>query len=956
MFDFGNANGHQRQAISSSDGPVLITAGPGTGKTFTLVQRAIYLIEECGVMPENLFIATFTEKAAKELVTRITNELSRRGITANVNEMYIGTFHSLCLRILKDNLENTRLRKNYRLLDEFDQKYIIFQNISRFRNIPGIDVGILSGGAWQQAQEICYYANSLSEELVSADELIADSNETISALGKILKTYQEVLTENNLMDFSSIQIDAYHLLTEHPDVLESLRSMITHIMVDEYQDTNYIQEQLVFLLAGDKQNICVVGDDDQGLYRFRGATIRNILEFPQKFAHGQCKVIPLTINYRSNSDIVDFYNKWMVTTSGQKFKFDWGPFRYSKQIVAHEHTKLHSPAVVTLAGEDDEDEWHDNILHFIEAARDSGKLTNYNQIAFLFRSVKHPKVKALADYLEKNHINVYSPRSDMFFQRYEVRLTIGCMMLLFPRYVQGLENGDYGFLQPEHITYFRQCIMLANEYLCSPDGAPLLKWIRRTGKTHALLKGSTDYAYSGLLYQLFEFQPFAGMLDVDLDVGVVDARSMRNLSLLSQIIGKFEYLHRIDTLNEKYINTNTERFFNMYLRLLYDGGINEYEDDSEYAPSGCVSFMTIHQSKGMEFPIVVVDSLASVPRKQQNPIMQLIEAKYYKRPAFEPPETTKFFDFWRLYYTAFSRAQDLLILTCNEDKRTPSAYFRDLYSELPSITDKAFQLSEFSFKPVKAVNLKQAFSFTSHISVYETCALQYKFYKELGFMPIKANAMLFGTLVHETIEDIHRAVLRHEENEVTHENIASWFNSNYESLSKSEHSYLATPQRDAALRQVLRYADRQGGDWSAIQQAEVDVSLVKPEYIIEGKIDLVKGAGDTVEIVDFKSERKPDIEKMRDRIERYRRQLHIYAYLVEQRTGKKVSKMNLYFTGEENSVPTITFPYTRSAIEGTMASFDDTVGHIMKKDFHSCANDSRICKNCDFRFYCKTNQ
>lgn len=115
MFDFGNANEGQRQAISAANGPVLITAGPGTGKTYTLVQRAIYLIEECRICPENLFIATFTEKAAKELITRITNELANRNITVNVNEMYIGTFHSLCLRFLKENIEYTRLRRNYRL-------------------------------------------------------------------------------------------------------------------------------------------------------------------------------------------------------------------------------------------------------------------------------------------------------------------------------------------------------------------------------------------------------------------------------------------------------------------------------------------------------------------------------------------------------------------------------------------------------------------------------------------------------------------------------------------------------------------------------------------------------------------------------------------------------------------------------------------------------------------------
>lgn len=959
MFDFGNANEGQRKAIAASEGPVLITAGPGTGKTYTLVQRAVYLIEECGVKPESIFIATFTEKAAKELITRITNELSDRGIVANINEMYIGTFHSLCLRILKEHLEFTRLRRNYRLLDAFDQQYMVFQNIHRFRNIPEFEIALPNGGAWKQSEAICNYVNNLSEELVTPEELMSDSDLPIAALGRMLKEYRDVLTEGNLMDFSSIQIETYHLLRENAGILEGLRSKVTHIMIDEYQDTNFIQEQLVLLIAGDRKNICVVGDDDQGLYRFRGATIRNILEFPRKFANGECRIIPLVINYRSNSSIVDFYNKWMATTDGAKFKFCWDSFRYDKRIEPHEKTTLHSPAVVKLAGVEDAGEWHENILRFINDLKASGKLTDYNQIAFLFNSVKHPRVTALARFLEENHINVYSPRSDMFFQRDEIRLALGCLMLMFPRYVQGLENGDYPFLQPEHLTYYRCCIMAANEYLTQPENTELLKWIRRRGKDHVGLTGTTDYAYCGLMYQLFEFQPFAGILDTEMSVGVVDIRPARNVAKLTQIIGKFEYLHRVDVLDageyrgKRRIDQNTETLFNLYLRLLFDGGITEYEDDSEYAPSGCVSFLTIHQSKGMEFPIVLVDSLANVPRKNTNDLMMQIEERYFKRPTFEPYDVTKFFDFWRLYYTAFSRAQDLLILTCCEDKRTPSNYFKDIYEELQSVESPDFDIREFDFKPIKDVNIKNTFSFTSHITVYETCALQYKFYKELEFMPVRANAMLFGTLVHETIEDIHRAALRHEEQTITTENVSRWFDSNYVSLTKTEHTYLAGPQREAALKQVLRYMERQHGDWSQIQQAEVDVSLVKPDYIVEGKIDLIRGEGDTVEIVDFKAERKPDMEKMRVRLEQYRRQLHIYAHLVEERTGQKVSKMHLYYTGEGDGVPTITYPYMKTAVEGTMAVFDDTVHKIMKKDFRRCTDDPKVCASCDFRFYCK---
>lgn len=953
MFDYGNANEAQREAINSTNGLVLITAGPGTGKTFTLVKRAVYLIQECGVKPEQIMMATFTEKAAKELITRITNELAKRDVSVNVNEMYIGTFHSLCLRIIKENLEFTRLKRNYRLLDTFDQKYLVFRNYYKFKNIDGIDELLSRGGTWKRSDEICNYVNHLSEEMVDVEALQKDTNPEIRTLGKILSVYQEMLEEGNLIDFSTIQTECFRLLKDNQKILEELQNKLQYLMIDEYQDTNYIQEQIVFLIGAKHHNICVVGDDDQGLYRFRGATIRNILEFPYKFQNENCKVIPLVVNYRSNSDIVDFYNEWMSITSGANFKFEWDKYRYEKQIVPHEKSSIQSPAVVKLFSKDDEDEWHEKILEFIIKLKESGKLSDYNQLAFLFSSVKHQRVTALANFLEKSGINVYSPRSDMFFKRYEIKLALGCLMLMFPKYVLKFEKQEFEFLQAEHYRYYKECIVAANEYVTKPENKELLQFIRNHGKAHAGLTGTTDYAYSGLLYKLFMYKPFSDILDTDMSVGVVDIRPTRNLALLTQIIGKFEYLHRVDVFNGSYIDKNTELLFNLYLKLLYDGGISEYEDEAEYAPSGCVSFLTIHQSKGMEFPIVFVDSLSNAPRKTYKDLMTEVEDKYFHRPSFEPYEQTKYFDFWRLYYTAFSRAQDLLVLTCDENKRTPSQYFRDIYDEVPSVDNAGFDLTEFDFQAVKKVNLKNSFSFTSHITVYETCALQYKFYKELEFMPVRQNAMMFGTLVHETIEDVHRAAIRGEVDQITNDNIASWFESNYNSLVKSEHTYLAEPQRNAALNQVKRYAERMDGKWETVQQAEVDVSLVKEDYIIDGKIDLVKGVDGTVEIVDFKSERKPDMVKMRDRLEHYRRQLQIYAYLIEQRTGQKVSKMHLYYTAEENGNPMITYPYTRTAVDGTVAAFDDTVHKILKKDFNHRCDDAKTCRNCDFRYYCQ---
>lgn len=962
MFDFNNANDGQRSAISTVNGPVLITAGPGTGKTYTLVQRTIFLIKECGVHPENIFIATFTEKAAKELLTRITNEFFKYNISANINEMYIGTFHSLCLRILREHIEYSHLKRNYRLLDSFDQQYTVYQNLYiKFRNIDGFDIIFSGMSSWQQAEIICNYVNNLSEELVKPEDLIDDSDPNIQILGNVYQTYKDILEESNMVDFSSIQSEAYYMLQDNPDILAEIRNKISHIMIDEYQDTNFIQEQIVFMLGGDKKNICVVGDDDQGLYRFRGATIRNILEFPQKFERDECKIIPLVVNYRSNSDIINFYNKWMLPTNGadEKNQFEWNNFRYTKNIIAHSQTKISSSGVIRISADNNDEKWCENVLKFIVQLKSSGKLKDYNQIAFLFKSVKSLQAVRLANYLENNGINVYSPRSNMFFERNEIKLIIGCFMIMFPQYVANLEHDKYPYLHSQKFDfaeYYKNCITFALTELNKNENKDLKKFLKIIGKQHINLTGTTDYAYSTLLYRLFEFKPFSDILNINMDSGVVDIRPLRNLAIFSQIMGKFEYLHNISVLSEKYIEKNTETLFNNFLRFMIGGGISEYEDDSEYAPSGCVSFLTIHQAKGMEFPIVFVGLNSSGPRKNENPILMQIENKYYKRKPFEPSDKTKYFDFWRLYYTAFSRAQDLLILTCNEKNgrgQTPHKCFLPMYNELTNEKSPDFNINDFTFHEVKDVNIKNSYSFTSHITVYETCSMQYKFYKELEFTPVRAGAMLFGRLVHETIEDIHRAVLRNEAHTVTEDNIEKWFQSNYTALSKAEHSYLVERQQKTALEQVMRYVERQHGDWSAIKQAEVDVSLVKPDYIIDGKIDLIKGNNDTVEIVDFKSEKKPDMYADKERLERYRRQLNIYAYLVEERTGLKVSRMHLYYTGaKEDEVPTITYPNSRTAIEGTMAVFDETVHKIMNKDFSHCANKSEICRNCDFRFFC----
>ncbi|MCR4735445.1 MAG: ATP-dependent helicase [Treponema sp.] len=957
MFDFGNANEAQIEAIKSTDGPLLIIAGPGTGKTFTLVQRAIYLIQEKGVAPESILIATFTEKAAKELITRISNALLERNIKANINEMYIGTFHSICLRILKEHLEFTNLRKNYRMLDQFDQKYLVENNLYHFKHIENFGLVVPTNvGVWQQAETICNYVNKLEEEFITAEQLKASSNPKYSALGEIMEKYEKILSEQNLIDFTRIQTEAYTLLEKNPNVLKEIQDKISYFMIDEYQDTNSIQEQLLMLLGRYNDNICVVGDDDQGLYRFRGATIRNILEFPAKFDFGKCKIIKLVRNYRSNKDIVDFYNKWMTTNSGKDFNFEWEDgdknYRYEKEIVANRSNIPNNKAVIKLIT-DDEDRWCENIYNFITELKDSKKITDLNQIAFLFRSVGSPQVIELANYLENRGINVYSPRSDMFFDREEIRLFFGCLLSMFPEFYDRIEEGEFEYLGKLQ-DYYVGCIELLQEVLEDEKYEDLVDFISDCADRHADLKKNTDYAFAGLFYQMLEYEPFRGFLSTDMTSGVIDLRPARNLAKLTQILTKFEYLHRVDIFSKKNIDKALRDFFTKYMRFLYLSGIGEYEDDSEYAPSGCVSFLTIHQSKGMEFPIVFTGSLTSQCRTNEDPFIAEILQEFGGKAPYEPLSETKYFDFWRLYYTAFSRAESLLVLT---HYAKPNKYFLEQTNKLESYDSPNFDVTAFDFEKIKDVNLKDTFSFTSHILLYKNCAMQYKFYKELEFAPVRVGSTLYGQLVHETIEDIHKAAIRKEADTITPENIGLWFDTNYETLSKNQHSYLGEAQKNAALNSILRYAEKAGGNWEHIQDAEVPVTLVKENYILEGQIDLIKGDGNTVEIVDFKSQKKPDLTssdpEVKEQIEQYKHQLEVYAHLVEQKSGQKVSKMHIYYTGEENGVPQITFENNKVDVQKTISEFEEIVSSIQKKEFnHKCKN-SKTCNECDMRFYCR---
>lgn len=302
-------NKMQKEAVLHTEGPLLILAGAGSGKTRVLTHRIAHLVKDKDVDPWNILAITFTNKAAKEMKERIESLVG----TAATQSMWVSTFHSMCVRILRRDIHLLGYGKWFTIYDTSDQKSLLKQIIKNLDyNEKAFPVGSVLGEISAQKNE----ARSPKEYTkIAADDF------RLARIAKIYTMYQQQLKENNALDFDDLLMKVYELFTNHPEVLKFYQDKFKYIHVDEYQDTNTVQYYMVRLLAGDVQNLCVVGDDDQSIYGWRGADIRNILDFERDFEGS--KSIRLEQNYRSTGTILDAANAVVSLNRKRKPKKLW---------------------------------------------------------------------------------------------------------------------------------------------------------------------------------------------------------------------------------------------------------------------------------------------------------------------------------------------------------------------------------------------------------------------------------------------------------------------------------------------------------------------------------------------------------------------------------------------------------------------------------------------------------
>ncbi len=308
MSKYDTLNQQQKEGVFTVDGPVLLLAGAGSGKTRVLTHRIAYLIEEMGVKPWNIMAITFTNKAAGEMKERVEDLVG-----FGSESIWVTTFHSTCVRILRRYIDRIGYDTNFTIYDGDDQKSLMKDICKRFN----VDTKML------RERTVLSAISSAKDELISPNEYSLSTGGDFhkQQIAKLYQEYQADLKKNNAVDFDDLIMKTVELFKACPDVLKNYQDRFHYIMVDEYQDTNTAQFELIRLLAGDRQNLCVVGDDDQSIYKFRGANIRNILDF-EKYYPKAC-VIRLEQNYRSTQNVLDAANAVIRNNRGRKEKSLW---------------------------------------------------------------------------------------------------------------------------------------------------------------------------------------------------------------------------------------------------------------------------------------------------------------------------------------------------------------------------------------------------------------------------------------------------------------------------------------------------------------------------------------------------------------------------------------------------------------------------------------------------------
>ena len=635
-------NDQQAEAVQTTEGPLLIMAGAGSGKTRVLTHRIAYLIDEKMINPWNILAITFTNKAAREMRERAM------ALNPATSETLIATFHSMCVRILRREADHIGYNRNFTIVDPGEQRTLMKRILKNLNLDPK---------KWNERAILGTISNAKNDLLdeVAYEHQAGDMYTQIVA--KCYKAYQEELRRSEAMDFDDLIMMTLRLFDKNPDVLAYYQQRYQYIHVDEYQDTNHAQYQLVKLLASRFKNICVVGDADQSIYGWRGADMQNILDFEKDYP--EAKVVLLEENYRSTKKILQAANEVIKNNRNRRPKKLWTQNDDGEQIVYYRANDERDEAVFVAST-------IDNII------REEGK--NFKDFAVLYRT--NAQSRTIEEALLKSNIPYTMVGGTKFYSRKEIRDAISYLNLIanpadnisFERVVNEPKRG----VGPGTLEKIRNFAYEQNMSLLDASANIMLSPIK--GKA---AQGVYDFANMILnLRDQLDGLSITEAVEAVLDKsGYLDALSMQQ-TLESQ--ARIENIEEFMSVTKNFDETNTdgtedETGIDRLGRFLNDLALIADTDDGDMEAAE-VTLMTLHAAKGLEFPVVF--------------LIGMEEGVFPLSRASEEPDELE--EERRLAYVGITRAEEILFLT-NANTRTlfgktgynrPSRFLREISDDL----------------------------------------------------------------------------------------------------------------------------------------------------------------------------------------------------------------------------------------------------------------------------------
>jgi DNA helicase-2/ATP-dependent DNA helicase PcrA len=844
-------NESQESAIKHIDGALYLTAGPGSGKTRVLLWRTLNLIVFHKVKPDEILLTTFTEKAAHQLKEGLQSLLgiasNHTGKQYDLGSMYIGTVHSACNRIIGDRrfFENRGRNKPVKTIDQLEQYFFIKRHSIWNRLLFVGDIETIELNAYFQKKtpsfpnkhkailECTALFNRFSEERLDIEDALkkTDEDDGLFAILKMYQEYRNILVEDELFDQSDLSLIQDKAL-QVVEKFDGATKIFKYLIIDEYQDTNSIQEQLYFALAGNK-NICVVGDDDQALYRFRGSTVENFVEFPTRVKYHlevETTKIPLSINYRSRKKIVDFYSNFIEQEDWTKNGDIKNQYRVHDKGINAFSTDI-GASVISV-----QDDWIDQTSQFCKDLINTNTVSDANQIAFLFPSLNNADAQRTIRALREGGLNVYAPRAGRFLEGQEASELFGVFANVFgtpdvsefsgfefnkfKTWLKGIENTgkeiiskdsdlkrfvNHKRVELEKVTKdFEALLRVVEKNKWELDQEFDLNLMRRKlaeatnlsdGARNAILSPylarivnerkndenqhpfkisqiinratSLDWSILDLFYQLTGFSHFKHYFDLAQNEG--NEAPICNLSKIVEYITKFMEIYS-SILSASFLREEgfIRLFFSSYLYTIYRMGESEYENADDPFPKGNIQVLTIHQSKGLEFPVVFM-----YPKRREflEADKKEVIIRELKKMEGEPLDKIGRFDLMRIFYVGLSRAEKLLILPKlnpikSKKGKCTISYINNTLESTGALDMQSFDLDTLQINEAKDSALSKPYSYTADYLAYDRCPRQYMIFRKYGFIPSRSQTMFFGSLVHNTIEDLHELLISKREQKV----------------------------------------------------------------------------------------------------------------------------------------------------------------------------------------------